>query len=210
MSPSSGKIQEQITSFIDDKIVPLDLSKKIGIWLAALLIPCLAFYFLYYTGKTEEIEKLEKQQSRLESDLARVKKRSRKIKEHKAEMKEVKTMFDMAARLLPEKQEIPSLLTSISEIGRSSGLDFHSFTPQKERKKRFYAEIPVNIKVQCSYHEAGVFLDKISNLDRIVTVSNLSMGGAKNKGGKNKEGNMMLNTSFRLITYRFLNSSGKK
>lgn len=205
MSASLERIQERITSFIDDKIAPLELPKKAGIWLAALIIPCLAFYFLYYTGKTEEIEKLERRQSSLESQVARVKKRSRKIEEHKAELKEVETMFDMASRLLPEKQEIPSLLTNISELGRASGLDFRSFTPQKEKKKEFYAEIPVNIKVQCSYHDAGVFLDKISKLDRIVTVANLSMSAPKNK-----EGDMLLNTGFRLITYRFLDSSGKK
>ena len=120
-------------------------------------------------------------------------------------MKEMNTMFTIASKLLPEKQEIPSLLTSISETGRASGLDFHSFIPQGENKQEFYAEIPVNIKMQCSYHDIGVFLDKISKLDRIVTVANLSMGAPKNQNGE-----MMLNTSFRLITYRFLESSGKK
>ncbi|MFO7760900.1 MAG: type 4a pilus biogenesis protein PilO [Desulfobia sp.] len=203
MSAGISKIQEQIISFTDKKILPLGQSKKIAIWLTALLIPCLAFYFLYYTSKTEEIAELKQQQSQLNREIAKVKAASKKIKQHRAEMKEVETMFDLAAKLLPEKQEIPSLLTSISEIGRASGLDFNSFTPQGESKKQFYAEIPVDIKVQCSFHDIGVFLDKISKLDRIVTVSNLNIGSSK----KTEEEVTILNTSFRLITYRFLDSS---
>ncbi len=205
MSSGISKYKEQANSFIDEKITPMGSSKKAGIWLVALLIPCVAFYFLYYTSKTEEIAKLEERKANLTREITRVKIASKKIKQHRTEMKEVQTMFTMAAKLLPEKQEIPSLLTSISEIGRASGLDFNSFVPKGENKKQFYAEIPVDIKVQCSYHDVGVFLDKISNLDRIVTVSNLSMGSPKRESEE-----MRLNTGFRLITYRFLDTSRKR
>jgi Tfp pilus assembly protein PilO len=37
------------------------------------------------------------------------------------------------------------LLTSISDAGQAVGLDFLLFQPKSEKKKEFYAEIPVAI-----------------------------------------------------------------
>lgn len=123
-------------------------------------------------------------------------------------MAETKELFTQASSLLPQKQEIPSLLTSISDHGTNSGLDFLSFTPKKEIPREFYAEIPVDIKVRGPYHNVGVFLDKISKLPRIVNVDNINIGGPKREAGE-----MMLNTGFKLVTYRFIEpakDAGKK
>jgi len=117
-------------------------------------------------------------------------------------MAETKLMFAKASALLPQQQEIPSLLTSISDIGQNSGLDFLSFIPKNEMRKEFYADIPVDIKVSGTYHNVGVFLDKISDSSRIVTVSDINMGGPKLQAGE-----MILETTFSLVTYRFVESA---
>ena len=90
-------------------------------------------------------------------------------------------------------------LTSISDLGKHSGLDFLSFAPKSEVVREFYADIPVDIKVRGPYHNVGVFLDRISKLPRIVAVSNLNMGTPKRVAGE-----ILLDTSFKLVTYRFI------
>ena len=107
--------------------------------------------------------------------------------------------------MLPKEKEIPSLLTNISALGRGSGLDFLTFKPLADVPKDFYSEIPVDIKVRGPYHNMGIFLDKVSKLDRIVTVSNINMGGPKEVSGE-----MLLNSSCRLVTYRFTNKKVSK
>jgi type IV pilus assembly protein PilO len=51
----------------------------------------------------------------------------------------------------------------------------------------------------------GYFLDQVSKLDRIVTVDNIKMGSPKREGGE-----MLLNSSCRLVTYRFTNTQVSK
>ncbi|MBC8317683.1 MAG: type 4a pilus biogenesis protein PilO [Desulfobulbaceae bacterium] len=201
MSPKIAQIQESLDQFVD-KTSGLSAKHKILICVAAVIIPAVAFYFFVYTAKSEEITKLTTKQSKLQQEVRRVEKVASKIEQHRAEMAETKELFTQASSLLPQKQEIPSLLTSISDQGTNSGLDFLSFTPKQEVQREFYAEIPVDIKVRGPYHNVGVFLDKISKLPRIVNVDNITMGGPKQEAGE-----MMLNTGFKLVTYRFIEPS---
>ncbi len=121
------------------------------------------------------------------------------LDKHQAEMATTEERLKVASMLLPEQREIPSLLTNISNLGTNSGLDFILFRPQKEVRKEFYAEIPVDISVRGPYHNVGIFLDRISKLPRIVTVNNLNMGSPSQTGNI-----MYLNTTFTLLTYRFI------
>jgi len=87
------------------------------------------------------------------------------------ETEEMKKKRQVALKQLPDKKEIDKLLQDISYHAIESGLVVLLFKPQKEIKKNFYAEIPVDIKLSGTYHDQAMFFDKIANLQRIVNVS---------------------------------------
>ena len=192
------ELKSSLDAFIANKVAPLDIKHKAAIGAAALILPIIAFVFLVYSPKNEEIQKLESQQTKIEQEIKQLERTTREIEKHRKEMALTKAKFDAASVLLPQKQEIPSLLTNISSLGTESGLDFVTFQPQGERPKDFYAEIPVTIQVNGPYHNVGLFLYKVSKLNRIVTVSNITMGSPKAVDGE-----MILSTKFSLVTYRF-------
>jgi len=161
-----------------------------------------AFLFFYYFPKNDQISGLEKSKIQLEREIAEAKARANELDKHKAEMAETKLLFQQASVLLPQKKEIPSLLTNISGLGTGSGLDFVSFQPKGEVAKEFYAEIPVDISVRGPYHNVGNFLYQVSKLDRIVSVSNISLASPAMEKGE-----MLLTGNFILVTYRFIEAS---
>jgi type IV pilus assembly protein PilO len=199
MRLDKSKLKAGFENFLDTKIGRLTSKHKMLIGAAAWLIPCVAFFFLVYTPRAEEMERLESRKSSVAQELRKVEASARELDKHKAEMQEVEQQFQMASQLLPEEKEIPSLLTNISAQGITSGLEFLSFKPLTERPQVFYAEIPVDIGIYGPYHNVGLFLDKISKLPRIVTVNNIKMGSPQMSAGE-----MMLNTTFQLVTYRFI------
>ncbi|MDH5298665.1 MAG: type 4a pilus biogenesis protein PilO [Desulfobulbaceae bacterium] len=170
-----------------------------------MLLPLVAFVFLVYSPKSKEIERLDTQRQSLEQQLLVVEATAKEITKHKEEMAATEAKFKAASVLLPQQQEIPSLLTNISSLGTASGLDFVTFQPQPEKPLEFYAEIPVSIQVLGPYHNVGLFLYKISQLDRIVTVSNINMGTPKMVDNE-----MLLTTNFNLVTYRFIEPPNDK
>ncbi len=193
------KAKDSFSTFLDNKVSKLNSKHKLGICAAAVLVPVIAFYFLVFAPKNETISQLKQQQQRLEGQIRDVEKKSADLKKYEKEMADTNLMYKMASNFLPQQQEIPSLLTSISSKGTNSGLEVFFFKPQNEIIREFYAEIPVEIKVRGPYHNVGVFLDEVSKLPRIVSVDNISMGGAKKVAGE-----MILDTNFKLITYRFI------
>ncbi|OGR01720.1 MAG: hypothetical protein A2505_00715 [Deltaproteobacteria bacterium RIFOXYD12_FULL_55_16] len=193
------KIPVDFESFLDSKVSLLDMKQKMLIAAAACILPCVAFFFLVYSPKTSEIKTFEIQKTGIEEEIRKVEKIVNDLERHKAEMAEVQRQFAEASLLLPDQKEIPLLLSTISGQAIASGLDVLSFKPLAEKPQQFYAEIPVDIAVQGSYHKVGVFLDKISKLPRIVSVNNIRMDSPKQLGGE-----MILNSTFQLVTYRFL------
>lgn len=181
------------------KTSKLEGKHKIVICLAAWLIPVAVFALLLFMPKMDEISDLQAQISRQEIEVARLQATARQIDRHRAEVAEVEQQLQVATQMLPKEREIPSLLTSISNLGTGAGLDFLLFRPRNEVVREFYADIPVDISIAGSYHDVGVFLDQISKLPRIVTVNNINMGSPTRDDNA-----MRLNTTFSLLTYRFI------
>jgi type IV pilus assembly protein PilO len=189
-----------IESFIDDKYLSLEKRIKISILVSIFILPALLFYFLVFNPQAEKIAVLKKNLDVASEELKKAKKIASELPKFKKEFEDVQREFDATSALLPKSQEIPNLLRSISDLGRNAGLDFVRFVPGVETPKDFYAEIPIDISIIGSYHNLGSFLDKVSKLDRIVTVNNINLDRS---AAAKDETELLLASTCRLVTYRF-------
>ena len=155
-----------------------------------------AFYGLDYMPKAEEIANAKDNVSRLEQKLRTVKIRARSLQKFRDEYAAVRKRFKEASKLLPEKREIPNLLKSISQQGIEAKLAFQSFSPQREKPKDFYMEIPVSMEVRGGYRDVLDFFDRVGRMDRIVNILNIRINPEKPLS-------LRLRTVCTAITYRF-------
>ncbi len=132
-------------------------------------------YWLAYMPKIEEINKKEGELSKLQDELKNAIKQAEDIEKFRNDMKEAENEFRRVKRSLPDGKEIPSLVKSISRVGRESNLEFLLFDKKDAISKDFYAEIPIAIRVSGDYHNIGEFFDKVSKLKRIVNIRNITM-----------------------------------
>ncbi len=107
-----------------------------------------------------------------------------------------------AIKELPNEREIPELLRRISSIGKKIGLEFLLFQPLPEAPREFYADVPVKLKIEGSFHEVATFFDRIGKLNRIVNVRDISMSSPFERSGK-----IILTTDGTAVTYRFLSDT---
>lgn len=195
------KKNEAFTSFLDTKYIPMERKVKLLLVVVIFALPAVAYYFLFLQPNLEEIDRLNNQKVRLAKQLQNVKNKAKDLPRLEAELVQVRNTFNEKAALLPKEKEIPQLLRDISSLGRNAGLDFLKFKPMPSVPRDFYAEIPVSINVRGPYHNVGFFFDKISKLERIVSVTNIKMGAPKMEAGE-----MLLNSDCRLVTYQFTNT----
>ena len=176
MNPIEGS--KGLDSFFA-KIENLSKIQRILIFSGIFALIIVTFIFFLYKPKLEKIGTLKKDLDSLEKKLVVAKKNAANLKKFQKMMQEAEVQFKRAMTALPEKEEIPSLLTSISRSGQDVGLEFLLFEPKLEVRKDFYAEIPVSIEVNGGYHDLAIFFDKVARLNRIVNIKNISMGRVK-------------------------------
>lgn len=165
----------------------------------ALLIGPFAYFS--FLPKINNLDALKKESETLETRLVKAQAKAKQLKYYQDKLKEAEMEFKVVMKKLPEKTEIPSLLSSVSQSGRDAGLEFLLFQPKPERNKDFYAEIPVSITVTGNYHNVALFFDKVARLSRIVNIEDINMTAAK--------GGNTLETSCTAVTYRFVEAKPK-
>ncbi len=189
-----------VTAFLDGKYIPLSPKIKLAIAVVIILLPLVVFYFFFFEPNRTKISGLENQKAGLTQEIKTVEARVADLAKFEKELEEATAAFKETSALLPQDKEIPKLLKDISALGRSAGLDFLTFIPSPDVPKDFYSEIPIAINVRGPYHNMGFFLDMVSKLERIVSVSNIRMTSPKKEGGE-----MLLTSDCTLVTYRFTN-----
>jgi len=184
------------------KLSKLSRAHKIIISVAVLGTLWGCFVWFFYMPQTEKISKLNQDLKSAQDKIARLKNVEQNLRAFKKQFKETELKFKEALKLLPDNEEIPTLLTSISNLGAESGLEFILFQPQKDVPRNFYAEIPLKLEVTGPYHNVATFFDQVSRLSRIVNIGDVTM--TEMKAAKTQADVVILKTACTATTYKFI------
>lgn len=160
----------------------------------------MGYYYLYYREASQRIGAMENQLAGLRSKIREQQTIAGNLRSFQDEVRRLELQLSLLLEQLPNSAEIPSLLKSVSDLGKESGLEFLRFAPSGEAKKDFYAEIPVSISVLGDYHSFALFSDKVAKYPRIVNLSNISFSSPKPSG----DNLVLLTINCTATTYRFL------
>jgi type IV pilus assembly protein PilO len=141
----------------------------LGVFLFTHLLP------FGYPNQQERVDALTATYQKKSTDLARARTTVADLPRFEAEYGQLHEQWKLAAELLPTDRDLPALLRKISLSGQQTGVTFMMFRPTPPRAETYYSELPVEIIVQGGYHQVGSFLAEMSNLRRIVTVSNMRL-----------------------------------
>ncbi|NLI81690.1 MAG: type 4a pilus biogenesis protein PilO [Deltaproteobacteria bacterium] len=181
---------------LQEKFTALSQAQKVLLFVMTILVLGAAFYFITYKDLTLQADRVKRNVAEQEKRLATLKQAVARVDSLKIEIAQAEADFENLLRLLPDQKELPGLLESVSELGAQVGLENILFQPQPEQLREFYAAIPVRLDLIGTFHELGVFLDKVSKLDRILKVENLSLTRQK--------GSPRLQVGCTVVTYRFI------
>jgi len=194
-----------------DSISKLSNLKKILI-LAGLLIVLGGLYLkTFILPEQEALADMRLQYGKLSKELNESKAITGDLKRYQDEVKKMNEEFSEALKQLPNEREIPEILRNISSLGKESQLEFVLFKPKNEEPQQFYAKVPIELTLIGTYHNTGVFFDKVSTLRRIINVVDFNMSRAK-EGARGKEGasEVLVRTSCLINTYRFIEKKGEE
>jgi type IV pilus assembly protein PilO len=170
----------------------------------------LMWWYLLFQPAWNERGRLQTQLAGLEQQLFQKKRIAANLPQLEAEIKQLQERLKASVARLPEEKEIPTLLTQVNSLGEESGLAFTLFRPQAAVKKDFYAEVPIQVRVEGSFHALGAFFDRIGKMERIVNIGALSVAPAPatGPGGRRRGPDMTIIADFSATTFTFVPTGG--
>jgi type IV pilus assembly protein PilO len=169
-------------SIIDD-LGELDFN-NVGIWptpfkivvvVVAAILVLVAGYYMIVEDEIASLEKVQQEEQTLRADFSKKQKKAANLEAYRRQLEEMKQSFGTMLRQLPDKTEVAELLVDVSQTGLAAGLEFELFKPMDEVPREFYAELPIQVKVNGQYHEFGHFISGLAALPRIVTIHDIKI-----------------------------------
>jgi type IV pilus assembly protein PilO len=100
---------------------------------------------------------------------------ARQLPEFRKEVAELQARLDSLRPILPEEKDAADLLRRVNTLAVQSNLTIRGFRPQATSTKALHAEWPISLELEGTYHNLGVFLDRVSKFPRIINVSALAL-----------------------------------
>lgn len=148
-------------------------------WFLAVLI---AGWWFVWSDQLTELETKEQEEQTLRQQYLEKKRQAINLDLYTQQLADIDRSFGALLKQLPNKSEIESLLIEINQAGLGRGLQFELFRPGNEEFKDFYAEMPIAVRINGTYHDIGAFAADIAKLPRIVTLNNIAITPMKDGG----------------------------
>jgi type IV pilus assembly protein PilO len=151
-----------------------------------LLLSILAFvlfggYMLDWQGQIEELDVGAATEVKLKDDYVNKELQAINLDLYRQQLREIDSSFGALLKQLPNRSQMDALLVDINQAGLGRGLQFDLFKPApSETKREFYAELPVTLKLNGTYHDMGHFASDIGQLSRIVTLNDIQLTATTN------------------------------
>jgi type IV pilus assembly protein PilO len=192
-----------------DSILKLSTPKKVLILVAILCVIAGLYLYAFFIPRQDELKVARGELSKLTKELNESRAITRDLQKFKEQVEKLNEELKNALTQLPNEKEIPEILKNISSLGKESNLEFTLFRPKPEEPQQFYAKVPIELVALGSYHNIGIFFDKVSKLPRIINVVDFNMTRAKDIKGRS-ESEILVKTSCMINTYRFIEKKSEE
>jgi type IV pilus assembly protein PilO len=179
----------------------LSLSKlpwwgQLGAFAVVSIGAVFGFWYLYVSDAQADIQGRETRLRSMRADIARGVATARQLPEFEAQVIELEHRLDSLRAVLPEEKDVADILRRVQGLATQSNLTIQRFTPQAPRQQNMYAELPFRLTAEGTYHNLGMFFDRVSKFPRIINIGEISV-----KARQNQEPNATIVAELVAITF---------
>jgi type IV pilus assembly protein PilO len=148
---------------------------QIGAFVLISLIAAGAFYYFYDMPRQAEIATQAKELSDIRGRISKGQSMARQLPEFRKEIGTLEARLESLKPILPDERDVGDLLRRVQTLATQSNLQVRGFRPQAITTKEMHAEWPIALQLEGTYHNLGLFLDRVSKFPRIINIGNLKM-----------------------------------
>jgi type IV pilus assembly protein PilO len=166
----------------------------LGVGLGVGILLAAATHWFWLKPMQEQIASKRTELEGLNQEIQKGRAAERKLSQFREEVKRLELELSKLLQILPSKRNTEELIKRIETLTRQGDFTLLKFTPGEFAQKDFYAEWPIDIQIQGTYHNLALFFDRMSRFSRIVNVEDLKINALDNVPGKSIAANFIAKT----------------
>lgn len=152
----------------------------IGVALAVGLWAVANWQYPNFTEMQKQLASLKVEYGKLQEKIERGRVAERRLPQLREEVRRIELDLNRLLEILPTKRNTEELIKRLEALTRQGDFFLKNFTPKEYVNKDFYAEWPIDIVLDGTYHNLALFFDKLARFSRIINVESLVVTGYPN------------------------------
>jgi len=133
------------------------------------------FWYQFLTPIEADIQGRMSHLDELQKTIVKSLQQQKQLAQIKKEAIELQATLDMLKLVLPLERETDQIFRSVQQQATTSALRIVRVAPRPTIDHEVYTEWPIDMEVIGTFHNVGMFLDKIRRLPRIVNITGLRL-----------------------------------
>ncbi len=151
----------------------------LGIGVAiALALYAVAYYQVpNFAEMKQTLENKKNELDSLTQKITQGRAAERRLPQLREEVRRTEIELQRLLAILPTARNAEELIKKVQSLASQGELFTKKWTPKEYINRDFYAEWPIDLQVDGSYHNLALFFEKIARFTRIINIEDLVMTG---------------------------------
>jgi len=154
------------------------LTRTAILFVAALMIGA-AYYYIYFNPLYQANQQLSTKIKEKVADNNMLRTYEPRLAELTRTTAILQQQMEIQKKIVPDDKDADQFIKLLHDTAATSGIEIRRYTAMPVSNKEFYSEVPFSIDIDGPYYSVKDFCQRISELERIVNISNMQMGNTK-------------------------------
>jgi type IV pilus assembly protein PilO len=179
---------------IDLNSKPWYVAAIVGVLLGVAMFVVMNIYI--FKDIRTQIERLETNIDELEREIEKGRAAKADLPRLEEDIRNYEIELERLRKILPTKRETDNLIKRAKQLTERGRFRLTRFTPGAFEDRDFFIEWPIRVGLDGTYHELGLFFDRLSRFSRIINVTELTINPIRKS-----EGDFTIHAEFVQRTY---------
>jgi type IV pilus assembly protein PilO len=166
---------------IDLNSKPWYVAAIVGVVLGIAMFVVMNIYV--FKDIRSNIERLETNIDELEREIEKGRAAKADLPRLEEDIRNYEIELERLRRILPTKRETDNLIKRAKQLTERGRFRLTRFTPGNFEDRDFFIEWPIRVGLDGTYHELGLFFDRLSRFSRIINVTELQIAPIRDSAG---------------------------
>jgi type IV pilus assembly protein PilO len=148
---------------------------QIAAFVVLSLAAVFGFWYYYASDVSAEMATRQARLTQLRADINRGLNTAKRLPEFRAQVDDLERRLEALKAVLPEQKDYADILRRVQTLATQSNLSIRGFQPRPVESKQIHEEWPISLELDGTYHNLGMFFDRISKFPRIINVNALKI-----------------------------------